>query len=51
MADPDAILEFWFGHNEPGSVDHQQQWFAADAKFDRMCVKRLAGDRAAVVPS
>ncbi len=47
MADANAILEFWFGHGEPVSADHQGRWFAADASFDRLCVERFAGDHAA----
>jgi uncharacterized protein (DUF924 family) len=47
MADANAILEFWFGHGEPVSADHQRRWFAADAGFDRLCVERFAGDHAA----
>jgi uncharacterized protein (DUF924 family) len=47
MADANAILEFWFGHGEPVSADHQRRWFAADASFDRLCVERFARDHAA----
>ena len=47
MADADAILEFWFGHDEPVSADHQRRWFAPDAGFDQLCVERFAGDHAA----
>jgi uncharacterized protein (DUF924 family) len=49
MGDANAILEFWFGHDEPVSADHQRRWFAADANFDRMCVERFAGDHIAAV--
>jgi uncharacterized protein (DUF924 family) len=47
MADAHAILEFWFGPDETVSAHHQQQWFAADPAFDRLCVERFAGDYAA----
>jgi uncharacterized protein (DUF924 family) len=47
MADADAILEFWFGHGDPVSADHQRRWFAADTGFDRLCAERFAGDHAA----
>ncbi len=47
MADADAILEFWFGHGDPVSADHQRRWFTADTGFDRLCVERFAGDHAA----
>ena len=47
MADANVILEFWFGHGEPVSADHQQRWFATDAGYDRLCVERFAGDHAA----
>jgi uncharacterized protein (DUF924 family) len=47
MADANAILEFWFGHDEPVSADCQRRWFAVDASFDRLCLERFAGDHAA----
>jgi uncharacterized protein (DUF924 family) len=47
MADAEAILEFWFGHDEPVSAEHQRRWFAADAGFDRLCVERFADNHAA----
>jgi len=47
MADANAILEFWFGHDEPVSADHQRRWFVADAAFDRLCLQRFAADHAA----
>ena len=47
MADANAILEFWFGDDEPVSADHQRRWFAADASFDLLCVERFASDHAA----
>jgi uncharacterized protein (DUF924 family) len=47
MADPDAILEFWFGHDDPVGAEYQRRWFTADAGFDRLCGERFAGDHAA----
>jgi uncharacterized protein (DUF924 family) len=47
MADANAILEFWFGHGEPVSAEHQRRWFVADPAFDQLCVERFADDYAA----
>ncbi len=44
MADAEAIFEFWFGCDETVGADRQQQWFAADPAFDRLCAERFADD-------